>query len=245
MSLVTLHLLSATFLEEFQNRCASATTLERLQSVMIEAARACGFRYVACGAHAPAGSPHAFALHNYPDDWVARAGAKDFLRTDPVIRFVRQRARDFCWDDPEFLNTLTPRERAYMKEARNFRITHGYSVPLEVSGLPNASLAVISESGDIDARQRALAVTLGLAVYWRAKLLLLQHQSEDQDAQLSTRERDCLELKAHGYDDAEIARRLEISPATVVRHLDQAKRRLKVTSREHAVYRGLLSGQIH
>ena len=52
---------------------------------------------------------------------------------------------------------------------------------------------------------------------------------------LSSRERDCLELAAHGKSDWEISQLLRISEHTVHKHVEAAKRRLGVSTRAQAI----------
>jgi len=58
------------------------------------------------------------------------------------------------------------------------------------------------------------------------------------------RERQCLELCASGLTDAEIARQLEISVATVRRYIERARVRLGAATRMQAAARAIASGQI-
>ena len=61
---------------------------------------------------------------------------------------------------------------------------------------------------------------------------------------LSERERECLTLAAQGKSDWAVGRILGISERTVHNHIENAKRRLRVTTRVQAIVHGLASGQI-
>lgn len=54
-------------------------------------------------------------------------------------------------------------------------------------------------------------------------------------AALSPRERQCLELLAHGQSNSKIAANLGISLPTVALHLASARRKLGAITREHAI----------
>ena len=73
-----------------------------------------------------------------------------------------------------------------------------------------------------------------LAERVRPGVLLL---SEQRPLGLTTREREILELIAEGHANAEVARALWISPATVRKHLENAYTKLGVTTRTAAVRR--------
>lgn len=103
-------------------------------------------------------------------------------------------------------------------------------------------LLVVSETGDLDPLALAVARKIMIALYGRTNLLIRGDASVEKA--LSPRERQCLALKAQGADDSEIALALQISVATVRRHIEQAKRRLSARSREHAVAIAIQSGQL-
>ena len=62
--------------------------------------------------------------------------------------------------------------------------------------------------------------------------------------QLSPREREVLQLLAHGHEIPAIAAALALSPDTVRSHLRSARTRLQARSRPHAVALALALGQI-
>ena len=66
--------------------------------------------------------------------------------------------------------------------------------------------------------------------------LTLRERISD-DARLTPREREVLELVADGLTNAEIARRLWVAQSTVAKHLEQAYSKLGVHSRTAAVAR--------
>ena len=61
---------------------------------------------------------------------------------------------------------------------------------------------------------------------------------------LSRRERDCMGLVAQGCSDWEISERLGVAEATVISHLQNARRKLGARSRAQAVALALLGGLI-
>ena len=71
----------------------------------------------------------------------------------------------------------------------------------------------------------------------RVRALLRRAEAPPADAGLTPRERDVLALLADGLRQAEIARRLEISPKTVASHIEHVLAKLGVHSRVEAVAR--------
>jgi DNA-binding NarL/FixJ family response regulator len=61
-------------------------------------------------------------------------------------------------------------------------------------------------------------------------------------SELSTREREVLELIAAGYNNAEISQKLYISPKTVRNHITSIFSKLQVADRAHAIRRARNTG---
>jgi DNA-binding NarL/FixJ family response regulator len=105
--------------------------------------------------------------------------------------------------------------------------------------------------------QRALAATArpshcceDPAVIGHERLIMLPALNQDcldtgrsrhHVPELTTRQRQLLDLLADGHTNAQIARRLGIAEGTVRKHLENIYRRLGVSSRTAAVTRALLS----
>jgi len=68
--------------------------------------------------------------------------------------------------------------------------------------------------------------------------------AETDEARLSRREKQCLQLLAVGCGNSEIANELAITLPTVAMHIANAKRRLKARTREHAIAIALATGAI-
>ncbi len=241
---------SDDFVYSFFQSCEAASRADQIEQGFVDALLSLGIRYVFCGVHASlaalspaAGSPANVLVSNYPKEWMNTYLRRGYVRNDPVLLRSASSRDAFSWDDAGFRTSLSERQRRMMREARRYQIAHGFTAPILVRTACSASLTIISETGDMDQRVQAIAVLLSTILIRR--LLLLQETDPYPDAAgLSLRERECLELKAHGADDAAIARALSISPSTVARHLDKAKERLGVRTREHAVYRAAMTGQI-
>ena len=85
----------------------------------------------------------------------------------------------------------------------------------------------------ITTRRDSATLTVELA----GEFTLTLHEDVQADARLTPREREVLTLVAEGLTNAQIARRLWVSPSTVAKHLEQAYRKLGVQSRTAAIAR--------
>ncbi|MFE7766661.1 response regulator transcription factor [Streptomyces sp. NPDC057438] len=64
----------------------------------------------------------------------------------------------------------------------------------------------------------------------------------DSDGRLSARELEILLLAAHGMSDADMSRRLSISPRTVAAHMRSIREKLCAKNRTHLVVTALRAG---
>ena len=102
---------------------------------------------------------------------------------------------------------------------------------------------------EVERALRAVAngeVLLGPDVASRAVAYLAGARGRGAAAQpfpdLTDREREVLELVAHGFDNATIARRLALSPKTVRNHLSNELTQLQVADRAQAIVRAREAG---
>ena len=61
---------------------------------------------------------------------------------------------------------------------------------------------------------------------------------------LTTRERECLQGRAEGLMDKEVARVLHLDTKTVKTHLERARRRLNAKNTAHAAAKAFVRGEI-
>lgn len=235
----------ATLLSEYFWRIQNADDVETLADLLFAATCRLHFRYVWCGAHIePTTSPPgSVLLQNYSSEWVAAHAVLGGVNADPVLRFAEQTLQGFTWDCQEFLSCLSERQSAFLREARRYGLGGGYTMPLpSVAGIP-ASCSLVPMSGELDMDAVMLVTPIVWQIYSRATYLAGRQVAALVEA-LSSRERDCLHLKAEGATNVEIAGQLGICSSTVKRHLDQAQIRLSAKSRTHAVALAMRFGQI-
>lgn len=240
--------------QSFIERCERAAPASELAATFQSALEQMGFRYFACCSHVNPRNPpqHAVVLHNYPKPWERSYAERNLHECDPVFLRAETEILPFCWDAPDFRATLTPHQRRLMREARSVGIAHGYTVPIHlpwVAGALRASCSVVPDSDSIDTRAHRAVQLMSTYLY-----ASLGYQKDLRAARtevarvgrpiLSARERQCLELVAHGKSDWDISHLLHISEHTVHKHVEAAKRRLGVSTRMQAVVWAVQRGEI-
>ncbi len=228
----------------FAAACDAATTLLELESIWRERLVEMGFTFVALGVHADPLRPDnaAYVFQNYPDEWIAHFSTQRYHLVDPVYRAAEAGSGEFVWTDPEFLQPLSWRQRRILNEAREFGLRHGRTHSL-ASMLPRrASASLVASDPDMPEDTYAAGKLVNVVVHHRAAQMCIA--SAPRFVELRRRERQCLELCASGLVDADIARGLGLSVATVRRHIERARVRLGASTRIQAVARAIGSGQI-
>ena len=228
----------------FAAACEAAATLGELEAIWRRRMVEIGFTFVALGVHADPlrRDRAAYVFQNYPKEWIAHFSAQRYHLVDPVYRAAEAGAGEFVWTDPEFLQPLSWRQRRILNEAREFGLRHGRTHTL-ASILPlRASASLVSSEPDMPEDIYAAGKLINVVVHHRAAQMCIA--AAPRFAELRRRERQCLELCASGLTDADIARGLGLSVATVRRHIERARVRLGASTRIQAVARAINSGQI-
>lgn len=189
----------------------------------------------------------AIRLDNYPSDWVDYFDAHKLGVSDPVHRASHVTSVGFPWSRLEAMIKLTPRDAEVLALAQRRGIGDGFTVPANVPGESNGSCSFATRSG-ITLREEylPLAQLSGAFAFEAARRLSgMRAGGPAPDARLTDRQRDCVVWAARGKSDWEISRILDVSHATVIQHLKQARERYGVGKRAllavHALFDGTIS----
>lgn len=228
----------------FACACEQAETLEALETLWRARMTGLGFRFAALGAHVDPLRPDqaTYVFQNYPEAWIKHFSAERYQLIDPVFRSVEAGRTEFQWTDPDFVRTLSWRQKRILAEAREHGLRFGRTHALASTIHLKASASLIGEGPDIDEGTYAAARLANVVVHHRAAQICAAVLSPIPE--LRPRERQCLELCAAGRTDAAIGREIGVSAATVRRHIEAARVRLGVSSRIQAAVRAISSGQI-
>jgi len=235
--------------QEFIERSQGSATTDDLAKNFASAIAALGFRYFACCSHVDPLRPprRAVMIHSYPEGWVRVFSERQLFHVDPVFQYADSSLLPFFWDAPSFRARLTRPQQEILEQAREFGIDHGYTVPIHLpcSRLTyRGSCSVVPESTRLEA---ASYHSVQLMSYYMYDAAMREADAKDGDAisaELSRRERQCLELVAQGKSDWVAGKLLGISERTVHNHIERAKRRLRVTTRVQAIVLALATRQI-
>ena len=206
-----------------------------------------GFRYFACCSHVDPldPPPRAVMFQTYPVEWLRRFSEEQYQAIDPVFCYADQTLLPFSWDNGEFLASISSRQRKILNDARTFGIENGRTMPIHLRWAIPASCSLIPDSSSIHRDAYFAVFVMSVFLYEQLRRDRLRSaEARVVRQRLPVRERQCLELAAVGKSDWATGAILGISERTVHNHIENAKRRLGVTTRVQAIVQALFEGQI-
>jgi DNA-binding CsgD family transcriptional regulator len=178
-------------------------------------------------------------LSTYPSEWTSHYLRQNYERLDPVIQHALMYTGPFEWG-PEFEVAKTSKmHRRFFDEAAQFGIRYGLTVPIHDGRCGIAALTyAVDEPAPAFRRcvEKKAEVLQLLAILFHAKASrVLGCDRTVAGITLSARQLECLEWAARGKSASDIGCILNISPRTVVFHIENAKARLGVRTIAQAV----------
>jgi DNA-binding CsgD family transcriptional regulator len=236
-------------IQAFVECCERNAPIEELVANFQATIERLGFRYFACCAHVdPLHPPKAAVmLHNYPREWVRTFSELTLHEVDPVLLYSEHSPLPFSWDEAAFRTHLTKPQKTILDEAATLGLSHGYTIPIHLPrewGAQRASCSIVPETGKIHPHGQFVAQFIASYLYHAASRQLSKQHVAGERVALTARERQCLELAAHGKSDWVIGRVLGLSECTVHTYIERAKRRMGVVTRVQAIVEALTAKQI-
>jgi LuxR family transcriptional regulator, quorum-sensing system regulator CciR len=236
----------ALIVQEFARASRGARDLDRLREVFRQAVRALGFNYFLLQ-----GETGNAWLADVPLGWTMAAAPFG----DAVLTTAVQSYAPFLWSDIPRLIALTPEQRAFLDAAFATGVGAAVAVPIHRARGADAAGSYSDFAGCCSFMMKTgIPLPLGSlaaahfvgALAFDAADNLRQARSgrSKRGPQLTPRQRDCVVLVARGKSDWEIGQLLGISESTAHKHVEDAKRRFRVTTRIQLVVRSLFDARL-
>jgi len=212
------------------------------------------FMYVIASYHVrPSNDERIFAFTTLPREWLIRYDQRAYVECDPRVLHSFQSALPLVWDQ-QSERGKSAKTDAFLVDALAHGVGSGVAFPV-YAGIPARTLAALSFSAPIiDAARRAhIAAHLGnIALFGHCfHELFVKGVIENglaaqfEGAPLSARERQCLQMAAHGMTGNEIGFKLGISERTVTFHFANIISKLGVLNRNEAIAKSIAQGFVH
>jgi LuxR family transcriptional activator of conjugal transfer of Ti plasmids len=184
------------------------------------------------------------AMTTYPSAWGQQYCANRYDRIDPVIARAVTTTLPFAWSADRFDTKLTKKQKWLFREASEFGIRHGITIPIHDrrGKVATLTLADCESPSAFDGRAQKHRHQLHLiAIYLHAQLCnVMPAPSSPLRPCLTPRERSCLQWAARGKSASDTAEIINVSRRTVTFHTENAKRKLGVATVHQAIAKGLM-----
>lgn len=237
--------------QRFVRTVRAATSLADVSHVLSEATREFEFDYFALVQRVSSRlSIGPVRLSDYPPEWIALLSATDYYVHDPVLLACEKSVAPFSWDAIPSIIDLSRHQKGYMASARAAGLESGFTVPIHVPGSASGLCSFVTTKGRA-LPQASLPAAQYLACFSFEAARRLASQGPDDNGnaaapppRLTQRQLDCVVLAARGKSNWVSGKLLGLSPDTVHKYLESAKRRYGVSSRTELVVRALYDGQL-
>jgi LuxR family quorum sensing-dependent transcriptional regulator len=178
-----------------------------------------------------------------PGEWRKRYFEMNYFRDDPAALHLARSTDPYTWHELLGFPHYTNAQRRIIHEAGEFGMQGGYVVPLVGSGTRSAIIEVAGGNKDLSTREKAELRLAAMCTH--SRLQAIWKPRKHSLPPLSHREREVLQWAAMGKSDWEIGGILSISEKTANAHIESVKRKYGVSSRIHAVVKGMNSRAIN
>ena len=235
---------------EFLIHAPAYEDAQTLETEFARVLRSLGVTAFSCSkqdARRPGGPPVVMA-ESRTRAWDQYMADQGYFAINPCVRLTALGRAAFTWREVQAegrrAGEIATKERALWAEAADNDMKDGLVVRTMAPGGQLLSTRMITGETRIRMPDRSLLETLAIV------FSTLRHRFHEQEldaplnATLTRREAECLRWAAQGLHDYEIAERLGISGNTVRNHMQNAMRKLSVSSRLAAYYRALSLGAL-
>jgi LuxR family transcriptional regulator, quorum-sensing system regulator BjaR1 len=181
------------------------------------------------------------ALGVRPEGWAEHYRSAGLLARDAMYPRALRSTGPFTWSGVR--ETVDKAGVEVLEEARAFGLADGFVVPIH--HLNGSTAAVVLSGSRLIRWSHAETLTAHMvAIYFATIGARLIAAPPEAATTLTPRQRECLQWVRAGKTDWEISQILGISEHTVIEHLEQARRRLRVRTRTQAVIEAIVRGLI-
>ena len=238
--------------QEFVREANRVSDIQSLRSLLEDTVRSLGFDYFALLHHVDLSrrTSDYVRLVQYPQAWKEQSLSQHYYSDDPILAVSQKSVTPFLWTEVPRLLALTPRQEEILNHAQLAGMGDGVTVPINIPGEFSGSCSFCMRLGrEIPIASLPTAQYLGCFAFQAARRVIEMNSKtspalEEAQLRLSPRQLDCVILAGRGKSDRDVGQLLGISGQTVHQHIEEAKRRYNVATRQQLIVRALFDSQI-
>ena len=233
---------------------AAATAGEPLEPVMDSIVRGFGFdnfTYTVSTDSHPNHETRAYVWSTLPREWVALYDKNAYVEVDPRITMTWGRTTPFIWDAATVGGDA--KVRAYLDHAAQYGVRSWVTISFSDLRYPRCGTSFSSAISPVsEARHRRIVELLGDLMMlsmnfheiFMTNVVTKGIPPAQTGAPLSLRERQCLQMAAHGMTSSDIGIKLGIAERTANFHFSNILSKLDALNRHEAIAKGMKLGLI-
>ena len=238
--------------ENFVQAITRVTDFDGLRRLLGEIVKSLGFDYFALVHHVDLSriADDFVSLADYPQTWIEAYLGCRYYCDDPVLVTAQKSATPFLWTDVPRLIAQTVRQEEIWRGACRAGLGDGVTVPIHIPGEFTGSCSFCMRAGrPLPVHSLPIAQYLGCFAFQAARRLVQMNMASRTQVKparqpLSPRQLDCVILAGRGKSDRVVGQLLGISGETVHQHIEEAKRRFNVATRQQLIVSALFDSQI-
>ena len=169
---------------------------------------------------------------SYPSSWSHHYNKKQYYLNDPRLKDFGKIHSPVLWDLEKNISELSSLQQRIFKEAGDFNIRQGITIPFFVERGTQGFLTVLNVKKICP--ESLHIVTIVADAYFKKKNLL---ESKDLISKLTPREYGVLKSRSEGLSSKMTAEKLQISENTVTFHLLNIRKKLNTNSIDHTMFK--------
>jgi LuxR family transcriptional regulator, quorum-sensing system regulator LasR len=233
---------------------AAASAGEPLEPLMQAIVRRFGFEsfmYAMTTDPRPHHDSRSYVWTTLPHEWITEYDTNAYVEVDPRITLTWGRTTPLVWDAATIGGNA--KVRHFLDHAAKYRIRSGVAVAFSDPTHARFGVAFNSPISPVDELRRQaisdclgslMVLTAGFHDLFMANVVSRGLPPSQQGAPLSPRERQCLQMAAHGLTSADIGLKLGITERTANYHFCNLISKLGVLNRHEAIAKALTNGLI-
>ncbi|MEP7182221.1 MAG: LuxR family transcriptional regulator [Betaproteobacteria bacterium] len=230
---------------------ASGSSLEAAMEAILQNLGFDSFLYAMTTDPRPNRESRSYCWTTLPREWVQEYDKNAYIEVDPRITESRGHTSPLVWDSATIV--ATPRAARFLDHAAQYGICSGVAIPISDGSDARIGIMFNSSISPVDpVRREMIMQELGILMVigtrfhdvFMARVIARGVVPFHQGAPLSTRERQCLRLAAHGMTSPDIGFKLGITERTANFHFSNIISKLGVLNRQEAVAKAISQGTI-
>jgi DNA-binding CsgD family transcriptional regulator len=232
----------------------AAAAGEPLEPIMDAIVRGLGFEsfmYAMTTDPRPHHDSRSYVWTTLPSEWIMQYDKNSYVEVDPRITLTWDRTTPLIWDAATIGGDA--KVRRFLDHAAQYGIRSGVAVAFSDPTHARFGVAFNSPISPVDATRRQaitdclgslMVLTAGVHDLFMANAIGRGRSPSPSGAPLSPRERQCLQMAAHGLTSADIGIKLGIAERTANFHFSNLISKLGVLNRHEAIAKALTTGLI-